>query len=152
LDDPEQAQQMVDNLTEAKAKAERLKSGVSQWQQTLSDAVVGLQADAEHELRSRLRQVTRLADAAIDTRDPAETWDEFQAWLYRRVADDVVQTYAFLHRRAQELAARVGEHFGEDGDEIAVDLDVANPTEALAAVDADTDVELSKMGLGSQGL
>src|SRR5690606_19227680 len=85
-------------------------------------------------------------------RDPAETWDEFQAWLYRRVADDVVQTYASLHRRAQELAARVGEHFGEDGDEIAVDLDVANPTEALAAVDADTDVELSKMGLGSQRL
>lgn len=152
LDNPEQAQQMVDNLTEAKAKAERLKSGVSKWQQTLSDGVIDLQADVEHDLRSRLRQVTRLADEAIENSDPAETWDEFQAWLYRRVAEDVVQTYTFLHRRAQELAARVGEHFGEDGGEIAVDLDVVNPTEALAAVDADTDVELSKMGLGSQSL
>ena len=55
LDDPDQAQQVVDNLTEAKAKAERLKSGVSKWQQTLSDGVGDLQADVDHDLRGRLR-------------------------------------------------------------------------------------------------
>src|SRR5690606_41863481 len=106
--------------------------------------VIGRQAVVAHVLPSRPRQLTRWPDEATETSAPAETWDAFQAWLYRRVAEDVVQTYTFLHRRAQELAARVGEHFGEDGGEIAVDLDVVNPTEALAAVDADTDVELSK--------
>ena len=152
LDNPEQAQQMVDNLTEAKAKAERLKSGVSKWQQTLSDGVIDLQADVDHDLRGRLRQVTRHADEAIEASDPAETWDEFQAWLYRRVAEDVVHNYTFLHARAQELTARVAEHFGEDGADIVVELDVANPTEVLTNVDANTDVEMKKMGVGTQGM
>src|ERR671916_1136114 len=152
LDKPEQAQQMVDNLTEAKAKAERLKSGVSKWQQTLSDGVIDLQGDVDHDLRSRLRQVTRHADEALEASDPAETWDEFQAWLYRRVAEDVVHNYTFLHSRAQELTARVAEHFGEDGAEIVVNLDVANPTEVLTDIDTTTDIELNRMGVGSQGL
>jgi hypothetical protein len=152
LDDPDQAQQVVDNLTELKAKAERLKSGVSKWQQTLSDGVIDLQADVDHDLRGRLRQVTRQADAALDASDPADTWDEFQAWLYRRVAEDVVHNYTFLHTRAQELTARVAEHFGEDGSDIVVELDVANPTEVLTGVDANTDVDLMKMGVGGQGL
>jgi hypothetical protein len=152
LDNPEKAQQVVDNLTEAKAKAERLKSGVSKWQQTLSDGVIDLQADVDHDLRSRLRLVTRHADEALENSDPAETWDEFQAWLYRRVAEDVVHNYTFLHTRAQELTERVAEHFGEDGNDIVVDLDVANPTEVLTTVDANTDVELKKMGVGTQGM
>lgn len=152
LDNPEQAQQMVDNLTEAKSKAERLKSGVSKWQQTLSDGVIDLQADVDHDLRARLRMVTRHADEALEASDPAETWDEFQAWLYRRVAEDVVHNYTFLHSRAQELTSRVAEHFGEDGRGIVVDLDVANPTEVLTNVDTTTDIELSRMGVGTQGL
>jgi hypothetical protein len=152
LDDPDAAQQMVDNLTEAKAKAERLKSGVSKWQQTLSDGVIDLQADVDHDLRGRLRKVTKDADDALDSSDPAETWDEFQAWLYRRVAEDVVHNYTFLHTRAQELTERVAEHFGEDGDDIVVELEVANPTEVLTTIDARTDVDLDKMGVGTQGL
>jgi GTPase SAR1 family protein len=152
LDNPEQAQRVVDNLTEAKARAERLKSGVSKWQQTLSDGVIDLQADVDHDLRSRLRLVTRHADEAIESSDPADTWDEFQAWLYRRVAEDVVHNYTFLHARAQELSARVAEHFGDDGGDIAVDLDVTNPTEVLTSVDANTDVEMKKMGVGTQGM
>jgi Dynamin family len=152
LDDPEQAKQMVTSLTELKARAERLKSGVSKWQQTLNDGVVDLQADVDHDLRSRLRQVTKQADDALEASDPAETWDEFQAWLYRRVAEDVVHNYAFLHGRAQELTARVAEHFGEDGADIVVDLDVANPTEILTTVDANTDIEAVKMGIGGQGM
>jgi GTPase SAR1 family protein len=152
LDNPEEAQRVVDNLTELKAKAERLKSGVSKWQQTLSDGVIDLQADVDHDLRGRLRAVTRQADEALEASDPAETWDEFQAWLYRRVAEDVVHNYTFLHTQAQDLTARVAEHFGEDGTDIVVDLDVANPTEVLTSVDANTDLDLTKMGMGSQGL
>ena len=129
-----------------------LKSGVSKWQQTLSDGVVDLQADVDHDLRGRLRQVTRQADEALEASDPAETWDEFQAWLYRRVAEDVVHNYAFLHLRAKDLTERVSEHFGQDGEGIVVELEVANPTEVLAGVDANTDIEVSKLGVGGQGM
>src|SRR5918994_3327657 len=73
LTDPEQAREMVENLTEVKARAERLRSGVSRWQQTLSDGIQDLQADVDHDLRGRLRQVTRQADEALEASDPAET-------------------------------------------------------------------------------
>jgi hypothetical protein len=152
LNDPEQAHQLVANLTELKAKAERLKSGVSKWQQTLNDGIVDLQADVDHDLRGRIRQVTRQADEALDASDPADTWDEFQGWLYRRVAEDVVQSYAFMFGRAQQLTARVAEHFGEDGAGIVVDLDVANPTEVLSTVDSNTDIDIHKVGMGTQGM
>jgi GTPase SAR1 family protein len=152
LDDPESAQGVVDSLTEAKAKAERLKSDVSKWQQTLSDGVVDLQADVDHDLRGRLRQLNRQADEALDQSDPAETWDEFEVWLTRRAAEDVVRNYTFLHDRAGDLTARVAQHFGEDGDDIAIDLDVDNPTEILASIDADTDIETKKLGIGSGSL
>ena len=46
----------------------------------------------------------------------------------------------------------MAEHAGEDGVDIVVDLDVANPTEVLTTVDANTDIDLHKMGIGSQGL
>ena len=152
LHDPEQARAMVENLTKVKARAERLRSGVSKWQQTLSDGIQDLQADVDHDLRGRLRQVTRQADEALEASDPAETWDEFQAWLYRRVAEDVVHNYAFLHLRAKDLTERVSEHFGQDGEGIVVELEVANPTEVLAGVDANTDIEVSKLGVGGQGM
>ena len=152
LNDPEQAHQLVANLTELKAKAERLKSGVSKWQQTLNDGIVDLQADVDHDLRGRIRQVTRQADEALDASDPADTWDEFQGWLYRRVAEDVVQSYAFMFGRAQQLTARVAEHFGEDGAGIVVDLDVANPSEVLSTVDSNTDIDIHKVGMGTQGM
>ena len=83
---------MVDNLTEAQGPGRAAASGVSKWQQTLNDGIADLQADVDHDLRGRLRQVTRQADEALEASDPAETWDEFQAWLYRRVAEDVVAT------------------------------------------------------------
>jgi len=129
-----------------------LKSGVSKWQQSLNDGIVDLQADVDHDLRGRIRQVTRQADEALDASDPADTWDEFQGWLYRRVAEDVVQSYAFMFGRAQQLIARVAEHFGEDGAGIVVDLDVANPTEVLSTVDSNTDIDIHKVGMGTQGM
>ncbi len=151
LTDPEHAQAQVANLTELKGRAERLRSGVSKWQQTLSDGIVDLQADIEHDLRARLRSLVRQADEALDTSDPADAWDEFQAWLYRRVAADVVGNYAFLVGRAQQLTARVAEHFGEDGANLVVDLDVANPTDVLTTIDSDTQIDVHKMGIATQG-
>ena len=103
LDDPDQAQQVVANLTEAKAKAERLQ-----------ERRVEVAADAE---RRRDRPAGRRRPRPARPpppgdppgrrgprgQRPGETWDEFEAWLYRRVAEDVVHNYTFLHDRAQEL-------------------------------------------------
>lgn len=152
LANPEDAQEVVGNLTQLQEKLARLRGGASKWQQTLSDGVVDLQTDLDHDLRGRIRQVMKQADDAIDASDPADTWDDFQAWLYRRVAEDVVHTYTFLHGRSDELAVRVAEHFGEDGGDLVVNLEMLNPNEIVATIDANTDIQASKMGMGSQGL
>ena len=152
LESPEGAAAVVANLAELKERSNQLRGGAAKWHQALSDGIVDLQGDLDYELRARLREVTKLADDAIDNSDPAETWDDFQAWLYRRVAADIIHTYTSLHQRAQELALRVAESFGEDGGEMAVELDLANPADVVAAVEADTSIKAEKMGMSSQGL
>jgi len=153
LDDPDRAHEVVADLTELTGRAERLRSGASRWQQTLSDGIVDLQADVDHDLRSRLRHIAKQADDAIDVSDPAETWEEFEAWLYRRVAEDVAENYTFLHLRARELTSRVGEHFGDDGDDVvAVELEAANPAGALTTVEARPELDVHKVGVGTQSL
>jgi hypothetical protein len=152
LANPENAQEVVAHLQELQEKLARLRGGASKWQQSLSDGVIDLQTDLEHDLRGRIRQVTKQADDALDASDPADTWDDFQAWLYRRVAEDVIHTYTFLYGRADELAERVAEHFGEDGGDLAVQLEMLNPTDIVSAIDANTDIQASKMGMGAQGL
>ncbi|MGH9213637.1 MAG: dynamin family protein [Acidimicrobiales bacterium] len=152
LANPENAQEVVDNLQELKERANRLRSGASRWQQSLSDGIIDLQTDLEHDLRSRLRKVTKQADEALDASDPSETWDEFQAWLYRRIAEDIVHTYTLLHTRADAVSGQVAEHFGEDGGDMAVQFERLNPTDIVASVEANTEIRAQKVGLGGMGL
>ncbi|HEV7761501.1 MAG TPA: dynamin family protein [Acidimicrobiales bacterium] len=152
LNNPEDAKAIVENLTQLQAKSSRLRGSASKWQQGLGDGVADMQTDLDHDLRSRLRAVSKQADTAIDNSDPAETWDDFQTWLYRRVAEDIVHNYTFLHSRAEELALRVAEYFGEDGGDLTVHLEMMNPTDVVAAIDANTDIQAEKMGMGTQGL
>jgi GTPase Era involved in 16S rRNA processing len=143
---PEQNEQTVAHLSELKAKAQALKT--SKWQQTLSDGIADLQTDLDHDLRSRIRQITKQADDAIEASDPAETWEEFEPWLLRRVAEDVANTYTFLFARSDELALRVAENFGEDGKDLSVHLDIGNPHDLVAEIDAHAQVDTETMGAG----
>jgi GTPase Era involved in 16S rRNA processing len=153
LKDPERAKALVENLTEIKERANRLRSGVSKWQQTLNDGIQDLQADLDHELRGRIRQITKQADESCDNTDPVEAWDEFQAWLYRRTAEDVVHTYASLHAKARELTMRVNEHFGEDGGEVAINLAVMNPNQVMGLVDhGSSEFDARTVGVGAQSM
>jgi GTPase Era involved in 16S rRNA processing len=148
LEAPQDSQAMVERLNELKDKSARLKSNLAKWQQTLSDGITDLTADLDHDLRGRLRQITKEADEAIDASDPADTWEEFDPWLRRRVAQDVVQTYAFLHRQSHELAASVADHFDEDGEALSVRLDVMDPSRIVSDIDANTEIDTTTMGRG----
>ncbi|MEY2421010.1 MAG: hypothetical protein QOI95_1077 [Acidimicrobiaceae bacterium] len=144
LADPERAGNLVHQLQIATEQSDRLRSTASRWQLTLNDGFTDLLTDVDHDLRARLRQLTKDADNAIDQSDPAESWEEFEPWLYRQASDHVVANYTMLQRRAGEIAARVAELFSADGHDIAVQLDVLNPAELLKAVEASADVELQE--------
>src|SRR5581483_6727351 len=90
LADPGRAQQLVAQLRSATERSDQLRSQAARWQVTLNDGFADLATDVEHDLRSRLRALTREADEAIDASDPADAWDEFEQWLYRAATDHVV--------------------------------------------------------------
>jgi hypothetical protein len=150
LADPARAQALIDQLRTAAEQSDRLRSQAARWQVTLNDGFADLLTDVDHDLRSRLRSLTRDADEAIDANDPAESWEEFEPWLYRAAADHVVANYTLLQSRAADVAGRVAELFAIDGREVASQLDIPNPSELLQTVAATADVELEQgSGLGT---
>jgi hypothetical protein len=144
LTDPEQAGRLVKELEVAKETADRLRSQAAKWQQTLSDGIADLTADIDHDFRARMRIVTREADETIDGGDPGDYWDEFEAWLYRRVTAEVVENYGELKRRAEAVGGRVATHFADDAGEYGVDLRINPPTALLDNLDVSADTKLSR--------
>ena len=78
IEDPDNAKHLVSQLEMAKSRADALRSAASRWQQVLGDGISDLIGDVEHDLRARLRKVTRDADEAIAHADPGEIRPEFE--------------------------------------------------------------------------
>lgn len=152
LADAGAAQALVEQLRTAREQAERLRGVAARWQQTLNDGVADLSSDIDHDLRVRTRQALAQADEAIDASDPADVWDEFEPWLYRRLTQDVALNYTLLQTRASELAVRVGELFDEERGTVGLSLPDLTPDRALESVPANASLSADAMGLGEQGL
>jgi GTPase Era involved in 16S rRNA processing len=114
-EDPEKAAGLIEQLKEAKQKADDLRQRSARWQQTLNDGVQDLTSDIEYDLRDRLRSVSREAEHVIDQSDPKDTWDQFTTWFEQQVSQSVTQNYVWTIQRAQYLATQVAEHFSESG-------------------------------------
>jgi hypothetical protein len=152
LEAPEQAGRLVDQLENAKSRADQLRSAAAKWQQVLGDGIADLIQDVEHDLRARIRKIARDADEAIEAGDPAEMWTDFEPWLYKRVADDVVNNYRFLFERSAELSNRVAEHFELDSRQVQLQLAIADPSSLTDGAAVDLGLELDTMGVRQQGM
>lgn len=148
LADPAEAEQLMARLTEAKERAEALRSQASGWQQTLTDGVADLNADVDHDFRARMRDVLRDAEQALGESDPGEVWEEFTSWLEQRMSAEVVESYSLLTRRTEELATQVAAHFAELEADVSLRLDIHSPVQLLDALTSHQ-IELAKEGLGS---
>ena len=152
LKDPEQAGEVVDNLKAAKEQAEQLRTTGARWQQTLNDGFADLTSDVEYELRMRLREVAREADEAIDKSVPTKIWNEFQAWLERRVTREITDVYALVSTRTKELVDRIAEHFEEAQPDIGGSPGVEAPGQIFEGIGGPAGLEKRKLALFSQGL
>ncbi len=152
LGDPEGTAARVAELEAAKARADELKSRAARWQQTLSDGSQDLTAEVDHDLRARFRKINQQVDDALDEVDPADVWAEFEPWLYRRVAEDVVYNHQFLLQQSQVLTMKVAEHFDVELAHAPVTIAAGDPTAALAHIDVDADLEAKKMTAAQQGM
>jgi predicted GTPase len=152
LVNPEQAQALVAELERAKARADVLKSQASKWQQTLGDGIADVNSECDHDLRARLREVLREADETLEKNDPAKIWEEFEPWLEKRCAAEVVANYTAMHQQAMEIVERVSEHFAGDEQDIQVQLGIADPTRVVQTLQGSMHLDMEKVGLAGSGL
>jgi hypothetical protein len=152
LANPEQTQVLVGELERAKARADTLRGQAAKWQQTLSDGIADLSSECDHDLRARLRQVTREADETLDNNDPADIWEEFEPWLEKRCAAEVVANYTNMHRNSMELVSRVAEHFAGDQAEIELQIGMSDPTKVVRSLEGSIKVEVEKSSIAGAGI
>ncbi len=152
LKDPARAAEIVQQLESAKTRSDHLRSQVSKWNVTLNDGIGDLNSEVDFDFRGRMRRLTQEADDAIENSDPMDTWDEFEPWLVNRVSFDVVTNYRYLIERAQELSARVADHFEIEGAELNDEFDVHNPMNVLSKVAIEPTVEMDEMGSAQKGM
>ncbi len=134
LQNPTNNTALMAELKAAQARAENLHQRSSRWQQTLSDGIADLYADIEHDLRDRLRQVTRNGEAALEQADPNAIWEQFTEWLSQQLAAATSDNFLWANQRAQWVAQQVAEHFAEDGGELLPELRLGDATAALETV------------------
>lgn len=132
LDHPERAEQLLAELTQARTRADRLRSKSARWQSVLLDGMADVSSDVDFDLRSRVRLVQADADQAIEEGDPAENWDEFESWLRQRLAAETLENYALLVRRTKEVTQLVAEYF-EHEESAIVPAEVRAPEPATMA-------------------
>ncbi|CAH0292891.1 Isoniazid-inducible protein iniA [Rhodococcoides fascians] len=147
LKDPERAAAAVAGLQRAKSAAEELHKRSSQWQQTLGDGIADLASDIDHDLRDRLRRVTREAEETVDEGDPGKDWPQLGEWLEEQIAASVGDNFVWAHERALWLSELVAEHFASSGAAALPDLDLGDLDNVLEPVTSLADLESGRVGI-----
>ncbi|MDN5860531.1 MAG: Isoniazid-inducible protein iniA, partial [Pseudonocardia sp.] len=155
LRDPESAGALGRELAAAKERAAALKERSARWQQTLGDGVADLNADIDHDLRDRMREISRLAeDELLACGDPAKVWDQFATWLEQEVTAAAAANFLWATQRSRALAQQVAEHFAADRDRVAGTLPALrdHPSDALRSVRAIAAPGSEEAGIGTKML
>jgi hypothetical protein len=115
--DPNAATELVERLSAARERAGELKDRSARWMQTLNDGVTDLNADIDHDLRGRMREITRTAEEEINAGDPTKTWEQFTGWMHQEVASAVAANFVWATQRVRWLGEKVSAHFCDDRDQ-----------------------------------
>jgi hypothetical protein len=150
--DPEEAAALVAQLMAARERAAELKERSARWQQRLNDGVADLNADIDHDLKGRMREITRTADEEItDGGDPTPSWPEFSRWVHQEVVGAASANFIWATQRARVLAERVARHFSDDQDQLLPALR-SEASDALRSVRPLAVRAEDKWGVGSKVL
>ncbi|MGN5236343.1 dynamin family protein [Rhodococcus sp. SJ-3] len=151
LRDPAAGAAAIEDLQRAKTAAETLRTRAARWQITLADGITDLAADVDHDLRDRLRSVTRAAEESVDECDPGREWPRLGQWLGEQVAESVGDNFVWAHERALALAGTVAEHFALDDVQLPA-LRLGDLSGLLAPVGDLSDLESGRIGVGQKVL
>jgi hypothetical protein len=134
LSDPERIAAQHTQWTEARARAEKLKSGGARWQQVLTDRISDLAANVELDLGVRLRALRKEAADQIGADNPLLGWAQLEPWLHRRTNEALLDHYRMIREQADVVANDVAAEFGLAAWELQVSVDVEVPGDATRDV------------------
>jgi hypothetical protein len=125
LADPASRQERLAQWTEAKQRAEQLRSATSRWQVTLADRIGDMSSAVDYDITTRLRAVRREAAERLSSSEPRE-WVELEPWLYERTNDSLAEHLKLIREHADQVADDVAERFGDAAWELRVAADVGS--------------------------
>ena len=143
LDDPEQIAALAETAAAAKQRVDELRRS-DRWRQALVDGVTAITADADFDLRDRLRGLGKGLDERVEAIDPAEGWSDLHDWLQSSIAEQLAAHHDLIEQRTRQLGDRVL---------AAIDADAAfgelaiGPLD-LALVGPDAALDVKKAGVG----
>jgi len=150
LTNPEKREELIAAASEAKSRADRMRSAAARWSTTLNDGITDLTSNTDHDLRRRSRELLAEVEALIDENDPTDVGDELFPMVEQRLMADFAENYSQLRERAGELSELVFELF--DADSPRGDIpEVAAPIAAVEEVGT-LDVELAERPTFSQSM
>lgn len=152
LRDPETAAAAVAGLQRAQAAAAQMQTTSALWQQTLADGIGDLASDIDHDLRDRLRAVTREAEKAVEEGDPGKDWPQLSDWLADQIGLAVGDNFVWAQQRTVWLAQRVADHFAAAGEVVLPDLDISDLDGVFDTVTELSDLESGRIGIGQKML
>lgn len=133
---PLSEQDIVERHQPAVAELDRLREASVAWQIALGDGATELSAQADHDLRGRLRTVVREAERNISGADPKKRWEELDSWLRAQVEQSVQANFQQVRTKTRQLSEQVGAKLAGPGGSVPPpDLRMTNPAEALSQVD-----------------
>lgn len=150
LEDPRRLPDVLRTLAQAQAEAQALRERSARWQIALGDGMGDLVSDLEHDVRERLRIVTRDAEAAIDADDPATMWDEFGGWLDERVNSALSESFLWAEESTRWLAQQVAEHFSASAADAMPVAQISDTTGVLERVPAMATLDMHTVRLSQK--
>jgi hypothetical protein len=152
LSDPEKGAEVIGALQEAKARADDLRGRTSKWGQRINDGFSDLNADADYDFRRRIRDVTEEAETALDASDPEQIWNEFEAWLKRRVSAEVTENYALITERIKAISVSAAELFDDAEKQIHTTHGTQLPQTILESTEVKTGRDLERGTVLTNGM
>ena len=121
--DPERAPERLARWTEAKQRAEQLRSTAARWQLTLADRIGDMASAVDYDITARMRTVRRDAAARLADSEP-RSWLDLEPWLYQRTNEALAEHLKLIRDEADLVADDVAGRFGEAAWELRVQADV----------------------------
>jgi hypothetical protein len=137
LDHPADADALAAQLERSQNELARVRGAAARWQTVFADTFADLANDLDHDLRTRVREVVRSAEEALDKLDPAKSWDAYEPQVRRELARVVGDHYVTLEGRVADVAHAVAAVFVEDAGALDAWVREATAADAVREISAD---------------